>query len=221
MKKLIIEELKRNASRPGKEKTWISLLSEDQIYEIFIRLKNGESGKAIAAYVQKIWKINPHAKIHSLSQGVIKFKKRINHLLISETKNIGCQKPFENDEDREDIYSGESLEELAIQQEKRIKQMIQEENKNKVKYPHLNREIQCLASLRKALIKQRDWEIKNGQTLIRGNKTKLSKNSQKRFESVVKGFNFDDDALERLTIAANKFLELAEQESIIMDKEPD
>jgi hypothetical protein len=80
---------------------------------------------------------------------------------------------------------------------------------------HLNREIQCLASLRKAIIKQRDWEKKNQENLIRGSKTKLVNNYQKRFAEAIK--DIDEAGLERLTIAANKFLELAEQNAILVD----
>lgn len=217
MKNILIDHLRDFSCVSGKERTWISKLSDSQLIEIFNRLKNGESAKSIAFDVQRVWKINPHAKVHSLSQGIIKFKKRINHLLISDSKNIGCQTPSETEEDSENIYSGESLEDLAAQQEKRIKQMIHAENENKVKYPHLNREIQCLASLRKAILKQKDWEKKSGETLIRGTKTKLVKNYQKRFEEIFK--DIDDGGLERLTIAANKFLELAEKNAILI--EPD
>ncbi len=47
MKTYIIEQLRKNATVRGKQKTWVSELSDDQIYEMFLRLRKDEPAKSI------------------------------------------------------------------------------------------------------------------------------------------------------------------------------
>jgi len=60
------------------------------------------------------------------------------------------------------------LEEIAEQQEERIRRIIKEEKETGVKYPYLSREIQSLATLRKTIIKEREYERKPGCCKSRG-----------------------------------------------------
>jgi len=50
----------------------------------------------------------------------------------------------------------ETMENIAQQYEARIKRMIAEERETGVKYPFINRDLQALASLRKAILKQKE-----------------------------------------------------------------
>ena len=55
-----------------------------------------------------------------------------------------------------DKTPGDTLEEIAEQQENRIKRIMTEEKKTGVKYLQLSKEIMSLTNLRKAIIKQRE-----------------------------------------------------------------
>ena len=82
MNRHIIEHLRRFASIPGKEKTWVSELSDDQLYELFLQIRNGDNARAIARHAQTVWKVGRKSSVHSISQGILKFKQRISHLLL-------------------------------------------------------------------------------------------------------------------------------------------
>ena len=45
MRKLLIKELRERSCIPGKQKTWIAKLSDDQLYEIYHRIKKWRKGK--------------------------------------------------------------------------------------------------------------------------------------------------------------------------------
>ena len=64
MREYIIDNLKEHSSIKGKQKTWISELTDDQLYELYLRLRKDEPAKSIARYVQKVWKINPNSSAH-------------------------------------------------------------------------------------------------------------------------------------------------------------
>jgi hypothetical protein len=48
MKKLIIKELRKFASVRNKQKTWISELDDERLYQIFLMLKRGSSSRKVA-----------------------------------------------------------------------------------------------------------------------------------------------------------------------------
>lgn len=218
MKKLLIEQLRKNASVKGKEKTMISTLSDSQLLAVYTKLKNGESAKAIARHVREVWKINTVATPHSISQGVLKFKRRIAHLLIT-SPGIGTPPSFDESlTGRSNRTPADELEELAELQGDRIKRIIKEERETGIKYPYLNREYQGLAALRKALIKERDYEKKHWAEIQARKQKELKKGFKKKFDKVLT--NLDDDG-ERLISAANRFLEMATKEAILMEEDPD
>jgi pentatricopeptide repeat protein len=161
MREYIKKQLRERASVRGKQKTWISALSNDQLYELFQRLRNGESAKSIAQYIQKVWKVNPESTTHSLSQGVLKFKRRIAHLLLTPPKNMSPPAAYDV-EKVEKLEGIEGLERIYQGQLERINRMIQEEAETGIKFPHLSRDIQALSALSKAIVKAKEYELLYG-----------------------------------------------------------
>ncbi len=214
-----IEELRKKASVAGKERTWISGLTDDQIYEVFTRLKNGESAKSIAKHVREAWQINAQSSVHSISQGILKFSRRIAHLLInpSPCRNDFLPNPYEPE--NEDKTPGDTLEEIADQQESRIKRIISEEKETGVKYLQLSKEIMSLTNLRKAIIKQREWELKHGDAIKNKRIQRMGKDIKKNFDKIIE--DLGDDGRERIISAVKRFMELAEKEAITPEVKPD
>jgi hypothetical protein len=107
----------------------------------------------------------------------------------------------------------EAMENIARQYEARIKRMIAEEKERGVTFPYINRDLQALANLRKAILKQKEWDS-----------THEDPHNQKRFESMQKTIDrrfknmmdtLGEDGQERLLIrAANRFLELVDQHAV-------
>jgi hypothetical protein len=87
MREYILKQLRDRSCVREKVRTWVSDLTDEQLYELFLRLRSGENAKTIARYTQEAWGVNPETTVHSISQGVLKFKKRIAHFLI--TPNTG------------------------------------------------------------------------------------------------------------------------------------
>jgi len=215
MKKEIIKQLMSLSRIRNKEKTWISDLSDDQIYDIYLKLRCGESLQAIAKHAKQVWKINTSSSIHSIAQGIGKYKKRISHLLTSSPKTPNEDDYSSIQDESENEGSLMRMERMAFDLEGRIKRMMSEERKTGVIYPHLNKDIQSLANLRKSIIKQKDWEM-NHRDSIQEEKDKLiEKNIRMRFDKVTSFLT--DDGRSRLVSALQRFLELAEKSTILME----
>ena len=75
--------------------------------------------------------------------------------------------------------------------------------------PHLNRDIQALASLKKSILKQREWELQHGDLIRSEHEINMEKNIKKRFNKLLDYLG--DDGQKRLICMTNQFLEMAEK----------
>lgn len=217
--KHIIENLRRFCTIPGKEKTWISELNDDRLFELYLKIKNGESARGIARHVKTVWRIGRQSSIHSISQGILKFRQRISHLLLfpssaTEEGNASVLPPGCEEDSPLQI-----MEDIARQYEARIKRMIAEERESGVKYPYINRDLQALASLRKGILKQREWEGTHGDALNRKRYERMTQTMDGRFKGFLE--RVGENGQDRLIRAANRFLELVEQKALTMHKKED
>jgi len=157
----LIQKLREHSCVRGKQRTWVSELSDDQLYNIFQMLKRGQTAKSIAAFIQMKWKIKTNSTAHSLSQGILKFRGRITELL--------SLKPDKSNEsiDYEDIKRDPPMESLlkneliASNYRRRIERMLEEERELGVSYPTLSKDVQSLTSFERVIMKQRDTLIKH------------------------------------------------------------
>jgi len=76
MKNKMIKQLRSLSHIRKKQKTWIYELSDNQLYDLFEMIKRGDSAKQIAKNIKGFWGIKPKSSVHSLSQGILKFKDR-------------------------------------------------------------------------------------------------------------------------------------------------
>jgi len=204
-KKQFIEQLRKLSRIGNKERTWISDLSDERIYEIRSRLLNGESARDIARHVQQVWQINPSSSIHSIAQGITKFRRRISHLLIMSppTANATC----DIDPDRELVSENAStrMERMALEAESRIKSIMAEEKQTGIKYAFLHRDIQALTNLRKSVLKQREWEFQHADLIQAENRKNIEKNIKDKFDRLL--VTLGDDGQERIINMTTRFLE--------------
>lgn len=94
--------------------------------------------------------------------------------------------------------------------------MINEEKETCIKDLFINRDLQVLASLRKAILKQREWEATHEDPLNRKRRERVEQSIDRRLNALME--NIGEDGQDRLIRAANRFLELAEQKAIAMDR---
>jgi len=223
MKNYITKQLKERASVKGKQRTWVSECSGEQLYLLFQRLRNGESARSIAGFVQETWKIRSESDVHSLSQGILKFKKRIEDLLeleMGEPASEAVAPTCVTEEDNLDELMG--LERLVRLQRERVERMIKEEQEQGLKHPNLSKDLQSLTALSKALTKEKEFTLKHPGG-IDHLKKRREQARDRRIDANFKIFleSTPDDDMERLLTAMDKFLELAAQHAVRMAPKKD
>ena len=218
MNKELIDQLRKLSCVKGKQKTWISELSDARLLEVFHRLRNGETAKSIARHAQQAWAVNPTSSPHAISQGIIKFHKRIAHLLaISTSFREMKSSPFTGEVASEDTL--ESLDYIANLHRARIKAMLEEEKKTGVKHSFLSRDLQALATLQKVILKQRAYEMLHDDPLKHRRWAQRERGVQKKFEAFMETMA-DDDRI-KMAGALGKFLEWADQHAVTLQIGPD
>ena len=159
MREYIIEQLRERACVRGKQKTWVSDLRDEQLYDLFLRLRNGETSKSIARYIQQGLGVKSESSTHSVSQGILKFKRRIAHLLLSPQPERSSHPAPNGPEQIHELECPEGMERIAQLQLGRIQRMIAEEQETGVQHTSMSREIQALTTLMKALMQAKEWDL--------------------------------------------------------------
>jgi len=88
-----------------------------------------------------------------------------------------------------------------------------------MKFPFSSRDLQALASLRKAILKQKEWEATHEDPLNRKRREGIEKDIDRRFNAVMD--NIGEDGRDRMVRALNRFLELAEQKALTAYRKED
>jgi len=216
MKKLIIKELRKFASVRNKQRTWISELDDERLYQIFLMLKSGSSSRTVAEHVREVWKLNKESTIHSLAQGVIKFKRRIEHLLVKDYKPSGKVESDSSIDDEKGVDVLTTNQRLADQLRLRIEKIMKEEKKLGVSYPGLCKDVMALSSLEKNILKEIDWRMKNKDRLIEGYEERQQRELGDRFDKFIEKHLPTDEERDRMVKGMSRFLELVSEASVPM-----
>ena len=215
MKKLIINELRKLASVRNKQRTWISELDDERLYQIFLMLKNGSSLRTIAEHAREVWGINKESSVHSISQGIQKFKRRIEHLLVTDCPSADKVEPDSCiDDDKTDVL--EINQRLAGKLRSRIERMMREENEQGVSCPNLCKDVLALNSLEKTILKEIDWRLKNIDRLFDYYEQRQQREIGDRFDKFIEKCLPTDEERDRLVKGMNRFLELVSEASVPM-----
>jgi hypothetical protein len=219
MNKIILEQLRNCCCIRNKQRTWIADLSDERLYQLFLRLRNGESCKAIARFIQNGWGVLPESSVHSLSQGILKFRKRIAHLL--ETPTIEgedrCSGPTTGDS--APLGSLESLENIAILSRRRIQIMLAEEEKTGVRRPFLNRDLQALAALEKVLMKVRVFNLYHDDPQRQKKMAGIERDIGEKFGAAMD--TIGEEGRIKIVKALDRFMELAKEHAELAEIGPD
>lgn len=163
----LVNQLRECAVVKGKQKTWISELSDEQLFELFTRIRNGENSKSIVRNCLRIWGIRNNSTEHSLSQGVQKYKNRVEHIILpcEPTEVSPAAIPPSCSLGSKDLEkvpatsttSGSLImnQRLAAQLRKRIETQLNSEESGGIPSPYIHKDVQSLAVLQKAIILQR------------------------------------------------------------------
>ena len=215
----VVTQLKEASCIRGKEKTWVSELSDENIYDLFLRLRVHETASSIARYAQTSWRIKPTSTIHSLAQSIAKFRTRISHLLIMSPPPANATCDIDLDQEFLSDSPYVRLERMALEAEARINRMMAEEKKTGTHFPHLNRDILALTSLRKSVLKHKEWELQHADLIQAENRKNIEKNIKDKFDRLL--VTLGDDGQERIINMTTRFLEEIDKLAVPMVRNAD
>ena len=196
-------------------------MSDKRLFELFQRLRNEESAKSIAARIQKTWGINPNSTVHSISQGILKFKKRIAHLILTVSSPATGNSIPDNSDTINRLDALEGMERVALLQRERIERMMLEERDLGIKHSNLSRDLQSLATLPKIIMYQKEFDIKheNDDPVKRRKLEQLEQNIAKDFDRFIKEIIPTKEDKEKVMKATSRFIELIDERSVKIDLE--
>jgi len=197
----------------------VSELSDDQLYGLFLRIRNHESAKSIGQYIQKAWGVNPKSTVHSISQGVLKFKKRIAHLILSPSPTDE-HIPGEFEYDKiERMGSLEEMERIAELQRARIQLMMEEERRLGVKHGTMSRNLQALATLTKVNMSLKEFKIlhESDDPIILRRLKRKKQALQRRWDRTLTRVMPTKEDREKVIEATNRFIEMIDERSVKLE----
>jgi hypothetical protein len=111
------------------------------------------------------------------------------------------------------------MERMALETEARINRMMAEEKKTGTHFPHLNRDIQALTSLRKSVLKHKEWEFQHADLIQAENRKNIEKNIKDKFDRLL--VTLGDDGQERIINMTTRFLEEIDKLAVPMVRKAD
>ena len=213
-KSQVIQRLRELSNVKNKQPTWISFCSDEQLYELFLRLRNEESSRSIASFVQKAWKLPTGGDVHSLAQGISKFKRRIHDLLQASLVPVETEQKEEKilsrQEEHDDLLA---LERVIRLQRERIERMLKEERDLGVKHSNLSRDLQSLAALTKVLVKEKEFAIKHAIDPVKEREDEIrARRIDANFETYMS--NSTQESRDRMLNVMDIFLQKIVEETI-------
>jgi hypothetical protein len=84
----LINAMRKVVAPPGKRGTWLRRLSDNQLAEVYHRLKRGQPAYRIAKIAQEDWGVNRKADIKSMSRAIRAFKySMLGDIELEKTSN--------------------------------------------------------------------------------------------------------------------------------------
>jgi hypothetical protein len=161
-----IKKLRDAVQPPGKKGTWLRFCDNNQLAEIYFRLKKGTPGLQIVKTAQKQWKIKPKSSPKSLLRGVIKFKndvvgeiERGDPTWDKESKALTDSLMKRGKKISEKLDGLEELAWLIQTQKDRLQAVIEREHKISVPFAFTDKTVETLNKLIDSFL---SWQVKLG-----------------------------------------------------------
>jgi hypothetical protein len=216
----IIKRLRDIVQPPGKKGLWLRLLSDRQLAEVYHRLKRGQTAYHVSKICQDDWRIQRDSSIQSLSRGMLRFRDAIlGDIQKDAVKSEEGKKEFAARKKRGSAIVNKldglgRLRWLIERQTDRIQALLDREQ-SAIPFQMTDKSIKVLGELIEQYLR---LQMELG--LIDSKPEEFNLNIEHKFKAILTGMQFTDDG-HRLAIAANKFLEMASEASIIMEPEAD
>jgi len=215
----IINKLREAAAPPGKKGSWLKLLSDKQLAEVFHRLKLGQTSLYIAKMAQREWNVKPSSQPKSLARSVRSFRDKI----VGELRKTDAKKEGQKEVLQDMMKRGKRIVDkldglgrlrwLIEEQTDRI-QVLREREKSSIPFEITEKAVRNAKELLEVYLK---FQIELG--LLDSKPSEHNIEIMHRFDGLMANTFTDDGA--RLINAGTKFLELAEKRSLTLERKPD
>jgi len=84
-----IKQLRESVNPTGKKGTWMRVLNDKQLAEVYFRLNNGEAAYAVTCMIQRDFRIKQKTDVKSMARAVRKFRDDVVGEIRCELQNAG------------------------------------------------------------------------------------------------------------------------------------
>ena len=84
-----IKQLREAVKPPNKKGSWMKVLSNPQLAEVYYRLHGGEACYSVTSMIQRDWRINSKSDVKSMARAVRKFRDLTVGEIRTELQNAG------------------------------------------------------------------------------------------------------------------------------------
>jgi DNA-binding transcriptional MerR regulator len=160
MIKYLVQQLRACARVKGKQKPAVDALTDEQLLEVFHRLRKGQNANEVGRYAQRAWNFMPGRSPHTVGQAIRKFEKRISHLIL---KPLQAEKlPLSETGLLSDSVTPKGIEghhRLYYELLDRTLRLIREERETGIPYKDVAKDAIAVSSVRKTLLKMEEFEL--------------------------------------------------------------
>lgn len=217
--KSLIKKLREVVQPPGKKGTWMRYLTDEQLAEVYYRLRAGQRPATISRIAQDEWHLMKQSARGDLSRIVIRFRNKV----LNDVDVALAKGQVEKEEIKALVKKAkhilDKLDTLGRYrwvidvQTKRIAASVKREQERDEEVPQTDQSIRILGELLKELIK---LEIELG--LKDSVPNEVLRGMKQAFDEVVKKI---PDGGMRMGAAALQFLEMAEKDTVVMARGKD
>jgi len=165
MSTYLIQEIRACLCKPGKQEPAANKLTDDQLLEVFNRLRKGQNPNEIGRYAQKAWGFMEGRNPHTVGQIIRTLQKRISHLTLggspSQTQAPGpvSDTVIPVKVTYEDII--EIQDRLSLEMRRRKDRLMEKERATRIPYKDSAKDLNAISSFGRLLTKMEEFELKN------------------------------------------------------------
>lgn len=217
MSKYLIQQIRACLCKPGKQEPAANKLTDEQLFEVFSRLRKGQNANEIARYAQRAWGFMADRSPHTVGQAIRKLQKRVSHLILEPSQaEIPLTGPLSVTVSPKGLAGHQRLYDEMLE---RTLRLLEEERRSGILYKDLAKDALAVSSLSKSLLKMKEFEAIRLDPLEVYKRQKQEIDKQRSFNLLVsETLKMSDSEQSRMIRAADRFLELAEEDAITLEE---
>lgn len=210
MTKYLIETIRTCLRVPGKQEPAVNKLTDEQLFEVFNRLRKGQNPNEIGRYVQRAWGFMKDRSSHTVGQSIRLLQKRISHLILETPQaEIPPTGPLAVVTVSPKGLRGHQR--LYDEMLDRTLKLLEEERTTGIPYRELAKDALAVSSLSKSLLKLKEFELTKIDPVEISKRQRQELEIKRRFDQMIAG---SKDGGETLVKVGQEFLKLCEEDAV-------